>query len=297
LKRASALVGRAQPESDRPSAIGGASSRRVVHEGGAPRPPIRYDTSEIHPERSGFPGASASEDLLQGKPMYTRENPSPEYRHMVEMYATLHREGAESERPKDAKRSAEETFSGKTLLENAPSIRELILRTGSASLLDYGCGKGEVYQQKDLEFPDGSTATTLADYWQLDDIRRYDPGYEPFSELPTDRYDGVICTDVLEHITEPDVPWILEEIFGFARKFVFASIACYPAKKTLPDGNNAHCTVRSPDWWSGLIHGVAMRHTDISYRLHFSTRTGPRKKLGGLYGKRTLEHHWFERRV
>jgi hypothetical protein len=26
-------------------------------------------------------------------------------------------------------------------------------------------------------------------------------------------------------------------------------IACYPAKKHLPDGRNAHLIVESPDWW------------------------------------------------
>jgi len=40
-----------------------------------------------------------------------------------------------------------------------------------------------------------------------------------------------------------------------------------------------------------------MRHTDVSYRLDLSTKTGPRRKLGGLYGKRTLEHQTIERLV
>lgn len=227
--------------------------------------------------------------------MYTRDNPSPEYLAMVEMYSTLHQEGAESERKKDEKRTAARTFSGKMLMEQAPSIAGLIARSGSRSLLDYGCGKGEAYEEKDIVFADGTSATSLKDYWSLDTIRRYDPGYEPFSELPTGQFDAVICIDVLEHITEPDLPWVLDELFSYARHFVFANIACYPAKKHLPNGQNAHCTVRSPDWWTGMIHAVAMRHIDVSYRFHLETRTGPRKKFGGLYGKRTLEHRAIER--
>jgi len=229
--------------------------------------------------------------------MYTRDNPSPEYREMVEMYATLHQSGAESGRKKDAKRTAAQTFSGKMLMEQAPSIKETITRTASHSLLDYGCGKGEAYEEKDLELSDGTTAVSLKDYWQLDEIRRYDPGYEPFRELPTGRFDGVICIDVLEHITEPDLPWLLDELFTYANRFVYASIACYPAKKHLPNGQNAHCTVRSPEWWTGLIHAVAMRHTDVCYRFTMATRTGPRKKFGGLYGKRTLNHQTIERKA
>jgi len=171
----------------------------------------------------------------------------------------------------------------------------MIDRTKSLRLLDYGSGKGKAYALKDIELPGGETAPSLKEYWKLDSIRCYDPGFEPYSQLPDERFNGVVCIDVLEHITEPDLPWILEEIFGYADRFVFANIACYPAKKSLPNGQNAHCTVRSPEWWTGLIHGVAMRHTDISYRFDLSTRTGPRKKLHGLYGKRTLDHQTIER--
>jgi len=226
---------------------------------------------------------------------YTRDNPSPEYLEMVEMYSTLHQEGAESERKKDSKRSAAQTFPGKMLMEQATPIRDMIARTGSQSLLDYGCGKGEAYQLKDIELIDGEMVPSLQDYWKLENIHCYDPGYEPFSQLPTAQFDGVICIDVLEHITEPDLGWVIDELFSHARRFVFATVACYPAKKHLPNGQNAHCTVRPPPWWTGLIHGVAMRHTEVSYRFHLVTRTGPRKKLGGLYGKRTLEEQMIDR--
>jgi hypothetical protein len=30
-------------------------------------------------------------------------------------------------------------------------------------------------------------------------------------------------------------------------------IACYPAKKHLPDGRNAHLIIESPDWWRTKI--------------------------------------------
>lgn len=227
--------------------------------------------------------------------MYTRENPSPEYLAMVEMYSTLHEEGAESERKKDEKRTVEQTFPGKMLVEQAPAIEDMVSRTQSRSLLDYGCGKGAAYQRKDIELDNGLTVSSLKEYWKIDSVRCYDPGYEPFSQLPTERFDGVICIDVLEHVAEPDLPWVLDELFSYADKFVFANIACYPAKKYLPNGQNVHCTIRSPEWWTGLIHGVAMRHVDVSYRFGLATRTGPRKKLGGLYGKRLLEHQTIER--
>ena len=226
---------------------------------------------------------------------YTRDHPSPEYLEMVEMYATLHQEGAESERKREAKRTAAKTFPGKMLMEQATPIRDMIARTRSRSVLDYGCGKGEAYQQKDIELLDGEKVPSVQEYWKLETIHCYDPGYEPFSQLPTERFDGVICIDVLEHITETDLGWVIEELFSEASRFVFATIACYPALKNLPNGQNAHCKIRPPLWLTGLIHGIAMRHTDVSYRFHLVTRTGPRKKLGGLYGRRLLEEQMIER--
>ena len=223
---------------------------------------------------------------------YTRDNPSPEYRAMVEMYATLHQQGADKApgtSNEDKHRLPEQTFAGKMLAQHAPTVKQMIERTGAKSLLDYGAGKGQSYKTKDIQI--GSVvAPTIQEYWGLDEIRCYDPGYEPFSELPSEQFDGVISTDVLEHITEPDLPWILGELFSYANSFVFANIACYPAKKSLPNGQNAHCTVREPEWWMGMIHAVAMRHTDVSYQFHLATRTAP-KRFGGLAGKRGLEYH------
>lgn len=224
--------------------------------------------------------------------VYTREHPSPEYRAMVEMYATLHEQGADKAASEDH-RPPEQTFAGKMLAAHAPTIKEMIERTGAKTLLDYGSGKGRSYEQKDLRIA-GRVVPSLQAYWGLDRIRCYDPGYEPYSELPQEQFDAVISTDVLEHITEPDLPWVLDEMFGFARCFVYANIACYPAKKNLPNGQNAHCTVRPPEWWMGMIHAVAMRHTDVSYRFSLATRTGPKKVLG-IAGKRALEHHTCER--
>ena len=228
--------------------------------------------------------------------IYNRYSPSPEYREMVEMYATLHEKGADKApgtANEDEHRPPEQTFAGKMLASHAPTVKTMIERTGAKSLLDYGAGKGQSYKQKDIQI--GSVvAPTIKEYWGLDEIRCYDPGYEPFNQLPSEQFDAVISTDVLEHITEPDLPWILDELFSYARCFVFANIACYPAKKSLPNGQNAHCTVRPPEWWMGMIHAVAMRHTDVSYQFSLATQTGAKKVLG-LVGKRGVDLHTCER--
>jgi hypothetical protein len=51
-----------------------------------------------------------------------------------------------------------------------------------------------------------------------------------------------------------------------AKLFVFATVAMYPAGKTLPNGENAHCTIKPPDWWRALIDCVTAGRPDLSYR-------------------------------
>ena len=55
-------------------------------------------------------------------------------------------------------------------------------------------------------------------------------------------------------------------------------------------------TLHPPEWWAGLVHGIAMRHTDVSYRFVMTDKSGPRKKLG-LASKRCKVNHVFERLV
>jgi hypothetical protein len=152
---------------------------------------------------------------------------------------------------------AHQTFSGLSLMPHARRIKHLIQRSGACTILDYGSGKGQQYSISPLQIEGEGTWSNLVDYWEVAAVYCYDPHYEPFSRIPSARYDGVICTDVLEHCPEEDLPWILEEIFRFAGRFVFASVACYSARKRLPNGENAHCTVRPPAWWRGLIERTA----------------------------------------
>ena len=77
----------------------------------------------------------------------------------------------------------------------------------------------------------------------------------------------MISTDVLEHCPEDDLAWIVDEIFGFADRFVFANVACYPASKRLPTGENAHCTIKPRDWWEELLRTVAARHPRVDWEV------------------------------
>lgn len=198
---------------------------------------------------------------------FTRASPSPRYRNLVEMYRTMHFEGE-----RFLNIPAEETFPGLSLPAQAGRVKRLVDATGAKNILDYGSGKGKQYDLRDIAGSGGERYESIQDFWDVDFIRCYDPSYTPFSRLPDGKFDGVVSTDVLEHCPEEDLPWILDEIFGFAGKFVFANVACYPAKKRLPTGENAHCTIKAPDWWRALILATAARYPGVQWEFWIQWR-------------------------
>lgn len=209
---------------------------------------------------------------------YSRDNPSPRYRELMAMYRAMHVKG-------DVAHGipADKTFAGISLPRQAHRIRSLIARTGTRTVLDYGCGKGTQYRPAPIAQGGVVRWNSIQEYWGVESIRCYDPGYEPFSELPQGRFDGVVCTDVLEHCPEDDLDWIIGGLFGYAQKFVFANVACYPARKTLPNGENAHCTIRPGSFWKALLEASAARHPGVLWEVWIEENRGvPDERLANF---------------
>lgn len=173
---------------------------------------------------------------------YTRSTPSPRYTQLVDFYKQMHDAGT-------GKLQASETFDGASLVPHIARIRMVIQEFRSKTLLDYGSGKGSYYQKKSFPVAGGKKLGSLQQYWGLQHLHLYDPGYPPLAILPDEVFDGVICTDVMEHIPEEDMDWVVDELLGYGRHFVYACIALYPAEKTFPDGSNVHVTLKDPKWW------------------------------------------------
>jgi 2-polyprenyl-3-methyl-5-hydroxy-6-metoxy-1,4-benzoquinol methylase len=134
-------------------------------------------------------------------------------------------------------------FTGKSIMDYAGQITELVYATQAKTILDYGCGKGKQYS----EFKVHERWGGILPYC-------YDVGVPKFSKRPQGQFDGVICTDVMEHIDQADVEAILADIYSFVRPqgFAFFNIACRPShgsKKKLSDGRDVHLTVKPPHWW------------------------------------------------
>lgn len=151
------------------------------------------------------------------------------YASLKEQYQSMHESGF---------------FPGRSLLIYVQLIKECVDEYKPESLLDFGCGKGLQYHE-DKAHESWGIMPTL-----------YDPYFPQNNHKPSQLFDGVICTDVLEHVPEEDVQSTLIEIFSYAKKFAFLAISTEKAVKTLPDGRNCHLTVKDPSWWNWQIKKV-----------------------------------------
>ena len=97
-------------------------------------------------------------------------------------------------------------------------------------VLDYGCGKRGL--EKALGFP----------------IQNYDPCISGL-DAPPHPADLVACGDVLEHVEPECIDAVLADIFRLTGKCALLHIASLPARKSLPDGRNAHLIQEGPQWW------------------------------------------------
>ena len=150
-------------------------------------------------------------------------------------------------------------------------IKGLVVGTRSKTILDYGSGQGEQYSKDKI-------------YRTMDiesnNVSCYDIGVPEFSNLPDGPFDGVICSDVLEHIPEEFLDSNLQSIFQRATKFVFCVVHCGLAQTILPNGENAHCTIKKPSWWHHKLssHNV----NDIPLCIIYRIPTNPKNDILGL---------------
>jgi hypothetical protein len=123
-------------------------------------------------------------------------------------------------------------------------IRGLVIGTDSKTILDFGGGKGYQYSKYKLH---------RSFNIEEQNIDIYDIGVPKYSKIPNKTYDGVISTDVLEHIYEEDLDEELTLLFSKAKKFVFITIFCGPSNTVLSDGTDAHVTIKTHKWWDKKI--------------------------------------------
>lgn len=151
-------------------------------------------------------------------------------------------------------------------LRKVRSSLKPILRA-SKSILDYGSG-GADWERLGFDIDSGKSAK---DFFNIEYVFRYEPARGIDQRT---RVDTVICFDVLEHLFIHDVTLVIRDILSLASQSVIVNVACYPARALLPNGENAHTTVRHPYWWKGIFDALAPEYPEITIHLLCSTSHG-----------------------
>jgi hypothetical protein len=118
------------------------------------------------------------------------------------------------------------------------------------TILDYGCGQGQLKAE-------------IEDTLKFVTVTNYDPFQEQYAADP-EKHDIVACFDVLEHVEEQCVDNTLRFMAKRCGVSALFQIALIEAHKVLPDGRNAHITLKNPDWWRERIR----RHFSVMEEMH-----------------------------
>ena len=150
----------------------------------------------------------------------------------------------------------ENTYNDFQLKKFRNVCKEHISHPSIKTVLDYG-GGGSDWNAEGFEPSNGASAKQFFD---VNTVTTFEPAR---NQMEKQESDCVVCIDVLEHIFITDVPKLINELFLLSKKLLVINVACYEAAALLPNGENAHITVRSPHWWKGMFDAVAMNYPDI----------------------------------
>ena len=116
------------------------------------------------------------------------------------------------------------SWAGYDVVKYQMKIKDLVNRYRATTILDYGCGKGMQYKEP-LPYASEDNWQTFNEYLGVT-VYKYDPCVPEHSTLPPvgTKFDGVICTQVLNSIPDDDMPWVRDLLEGYATKFCFIGL-------------------------------------------------------------------------
>ncbi len=129
-------------------------------------------------------------------------------------------------------------------------------------ILDVGCGNGQLLKWIKKAHPDAKLYGCDIAQAALDKIEIYHVALKQCEtqnlQYPDDKFDLVICTDVLEHVKPSDIQKAIKELHRIATSHVLIQTddaACLEDKylvDTKFDGLELHCK-RTRNWWERNI--------------------------------------------
>ena len=181
-------------------------------------------------------------------------------RQLIEMYTEM---AANGYYQKDGTK-ADSVYNDFEMKKFRNICREKMTDDEITTVLDYG-GGGSDWDEPDFDLESGQSAKQ---FFEVSLVNTFEPAR---NELEKTKSDCVICMDVLEHIFVSDVPKVVNELFSLAKKLLIINVACYEAIALLPNGENAHITIRNAEWWKGVIDATAVHFEEVEVMLICST--------------------------
>ena len=120
-----------------------------------------------------------------------------------------------------------------------------ILEFKPNSVLDYGCGKGGL-----VKHLLGKGVRAVG----------YDPHVFEWRERP-EKQDMLVSTDLLEHIPEDKLSEVFADMLSYEPRIMFHVISNRKAIQILPDGTNAHKTIKDANWWLSRLNNKFANYT------------------------------------
>ena len=148
------------------------------------------------------------------------------------------------------------------------TLQDLIIETEARSLLDVrpgdSNGQHETLETWQLTHPQLCIST--CDLASLSFSRGSDRA---------DRFDGAICRQSLDLVSDEDIPWILEKVFQRAKKFVYVSLSRPSRSRPRYTGRKQQGHPRDAAWWLAQLQSVSAQYPHILWKLDFPGRAWP----------------------
>lgn len=135
---------------------------------------------------------------------------------------------------------------------------------GRKAILDFGAGK----------------CTLAARLGPAYRVTNYDPCVEGLDATP-EPHPVVTCTDVLEHVEPGCLDAVLADLRRVTQEVGLLVVHLTAAKKTLPDGRNAHLIQQPALWWQDKLIAAGFsieRHAFSEHEALFVVRPDARRE-------------------